>query len=98
MAKIDTSDIDKTPFISEYKRIYGEGNEAKMYFAFRLIQIAFATMCVSIILVFVGCFLISKYTEMNVEFMSVLGIVVPFFSAPLTFMLGSLYGKPIDKK
>jgi hypothetical protein len=35
---------------------------------------------------------------MNEEFLSVMGVVVPFISAPLTFMLGYLYGRPADKK
>ena len=93
--KINTSNIDKNPVISEYERMFGKGENAKMYFAFRLITVVFWGMCIALVLSFVGCFLVAKYTDMKVELLAVLGIVGPIFSAPLTFMLGYLYG---DKK
>lgn len=69
-----------------YEITYGKGEDAKMYFAFRLIPKLLIMMCGAIIASFFASYFL------KIEFLSMLGVVVPIFSAPLTFMLGYLFG------
>jgi pilus assembly protein TadC len=72
--------------VSYYEGIFGKGEEAKMYFAFRLIPILLFSMCGAILASFAISYIL------KIDFLSLLGVVVPIFSAPLTFMLGYLFG------
>ena len=94
MARKPIANDDKSSY---YEGIFGKGEGAKMYFAFKMIPIFFFAMCGAIVLAWLGCYLTNIYSDLRIEFLSVLGVVVPIFSAPLTFMLGYLYGKPIEK-
>ena len=96
-SKITNGSIENNKPTNYYLGIYGKGEDAKMYFAFKLIPICLALMFIAIILVFLTDFLFIKFLGISFNPLSVLGIVVPIFSMPLSFMLGYLYGKPADK-
>jgi pilus assembly protein TadC len=78
--------INNNEKTSYYEGIFGKGEEAKMYFAFRLIPILVFSMCVVVLLSFVASYFL------KIDILPILGVVVPIFSAPLTFMLGYLFG------
>jgi len=83
--------VDNTGQVSYSEGIYGKGDEAKMYFAFRLIPIFFYIMAAAIgVIVIIGIIF-------NTDVIPLLAIIIPVLSAPLTFMLGYLYGKPVEK-
>jgi hypothetical protein len=75
-----------------YEGVFGKGDNAKMYFAFSLITKLLFFMFVSVL----SSFIASHY--LSIDVFPILGVVVPIFSAPLTFMMGYLYGTPADKR
>jgi len=95
--KKSKNNIEKPSPVSYYAGIYGKGEEAKMNFAFKLIPTCITAMCVAIAMVFTAHFLLLHFTGNGIELLSVLGVVAPIFSMPLTFTLGYLYGKPAEK-
>jgi len=84
--KIDTKNIDKNTVISEYERKYGKGDNAKMYFAFRLVNIFSIVFFSFLALAFIGFFI------KGAEILPLFGLAIPVISSPLTFTLGYLYG------
>jgi hypothetical protein len=83
MSRKNIANDDKTSY---YEGIFGKGEEAKMYFAFSLIPKLLFLMCGAILVSFAISYVL------KIDFLSLLGVVVPIFSAPLTFMIGYLFG------
>jgi energy-converting hydrogenase Eha subunit A len=83
--------LENNSSLSYYEGIYGKGGEPRMYFAFRIIPILLIALGAFIILSIIGFFIVGS------DVLPVVGVLAPLISAPLTFMLGSVYGKPTDK-
>jgi len=78
-------DIDRPDLVSHYTGIYGKGEEAKMNFAFRVVPAFFFTM----VAVVMGIVL-------DFDLFPVIAVIGPIFSAPISFMLGHVYGRRSD--
>ena len=91
MLNINSTNTNKDKKINMFELKYGKGLSAKMYFAFELIPVLFFTMTIII----AGIIAFGLITNKDIS--SYLAVIVPVFTAPLTFMLGYLYGKPVEK-
>jgi len=91
MRVVYPSKVENTRVVNDFEKKYGKGINARINFAFQLIPIFFFTMTI-IVSGIVGFGLIT-----NIDVSSYLAVIVPVFTAPLTFMLGYLYGKPVEK-
>jgi len=90
MDESEKKGIGKPDLVSHYTGTYGKGEEAKRNFAFRLVPAFFYTLVAVVVsLVVTGLVL-------EVDLFPVIAVIGPIFSAPISFMLGHVYGKRSD--